>query len=161
MYATKTLLKLGAFQRAGAIGVVFDLRRLKHLHEGDAHTFGDGGDVLKDWHTHLVYRKALWLRSGGQRMVLTSPRTAAFSTVTMVGHLHGLRLAQHNLGMEQSTGNTGCNRNKFFLASKNFYLASLRKIREIHGASANNMLQCFVGRSHGWYFGQELTRMHK
>ena len=33
-------------QRAFAIGIIFDGRWLKHLHEGDAHALGDGGDVF-------------------------------------------------------------------------------------------------------------------
>jgi hypothetical protein len=45
-----------AAQRTLAIGIIFDRGGLEHLHEGDAHAFGDGGDVFQDRHTPPVYR---------------------------------------------------------------------------------------------------------
>jgi len=55
--AAKTRFDARSTQRAFAVGIVLHDRRLKHLHEGDAHALGDGGDVLQDWHSDLVYRK--------------------------------------------------------------------------------------------------------
>jgi len=54
VHAPITFLKLRSPERAGAVGIVLHRSGLKHLHEGDGHPFGDGGDVLEDWHTHLV-----------------------------------------------------------------------------------------------------------
>jgi hypothetical protein len=51
VHAAETFLELGAPKRSGPIGIVLYLRGLEHLHEGDAHTLGDGGNVLQDWHT--------------------------------------------------------------------------------------------------------------
>src|SRR5258708_26723599 len=45
-------------KRTLAIGIVFDGGRLEHLHEGDAHALGDSGDVLKNRHAQLVYRRS-------------------------------------------------------------------------------------------------------
>ena len=47
----------GAAERAFAVGIIFYRRGLEHLHESDAHAFGDGGDVFQDRHVVLVYRK--------------------------------------------------------------------------------------------------------
>src|ERR1700680_2022731 len=63
MHTAVALLKHGALQRTGTVGIVFHDRGLEHLPEGDAHAFGDGRDVLKDWHTSLVYRKD-WIDAG-------------------------------------------------------------------------------------------------
>src|SRR5262245_58691903 len=52
--AAKALLEFGAPERPRPIGIVLDNRRLEHLPEGDAHALGDGGDVLKEWHTTPV-----------------------------------------------------------------------------------------------------------
>jgi len=57
------LLEHGALQGTGPVGIVLDNRGLEHLPEGDAHAFGDRGDVLKDLHTFLVYRKG-WMGAG-------------------------------------------------------------------------------------------------
>jgi hypothetical protein len=54
VHAAETLLKLGASERSRSIGIVLYLRGLEHLHKGDAHALGDGGNVLQDWHTSLV-----------------------------------------------------------------------------------------------------------
>src|SRR5277367_3804849 len=54
VHAAETFLELGAPERSRTIGIVFYLRGLEHLHEGDAHALSDGGDVLQDWHTSLV-----------------------------------------------------------------------------------------------------------
>src|SRR5260370_15234889 len=57
MYAAVALLEHGTLQRTWSVGIVLHSRGLKHLPEGDAHTCGNGRDVLKDWHAYLVYRK--------------------------------------------------------------------------------------------------------
>src|SRR5579863_1195199 len=44
-------------QRPLAIGIILHGRGLEHLHEGDAHALGNGGDVFQHWHAYLVYRK--------------------------------------------------------------------------------------------------------
>src|SRR6185312_1907078 len=46
VYTTEALLKFRAPQWAFTIGIVFHHRRLKHLHEGDAHPLGNRGNVL-------------------------------------------------------------------------------------------------------------------
>ena len=51
VHAAKTLLEFGAPERPRPIGIVLDLRGLEHLHEGDAHTLGDGRNVFQDRHT--------------------------------------------------------------------------------------------------------------
>jgi hypothetical protein len=38
------------------------LRGLEHLHEGNAHTLGDGGDIFEHWHIQPVYRKPYFIR---------------------------------------------------------------------------------------------------
>src|SRR4051812_6392246 len=50
-------LNPGAPQRAFAIRIILHNRGLEHLHEGDAHALGDGGNVLQDRHAYPVYRK--------------------------------------------------------------------------------------------------------
>src|SRR5215467_13803613 len=57
VHPAKALLELRAPQRSWAVRVVFDLRGLEHLHEGDAHPLGDCGDVLQNRHALSVYRK--------------------------------------------------------------------------------------------------------
>lgn len=52
--AAKTLLELRATQRPLTVGIVLNNGGLEHLLEGDAHAFGDGGDILKDRHAELV-----------------------------------------------------------------------------------------------------------
>src|SRR3954471_9346078 len=52
MHTTITFLKLRSPQWPRPIGIIFHRCRLKHLHEGDAHAFGNSGDVLEDGHTH-------------------------------------------------------------------------------------------------------------
>ena len=47
-----------SLQRSFAVGIIFYRCGLEHLHEGDAHAFGDGGDIFQDGHTCLVYRMA-------------------------------------------------------------------------------------------------------
>ncbi len=51
VHAPETLLELGAAERSRPIGIVLHLRGLEHLHEGNAHPLGDGGNVLKHRHT--------------------------------------------------------------------------------------------------------------
>jgi len=51
VYTAKTLLKLGTPKRTGSIGIVLHLRGLEHLHERNAHAFGDGRNVFQHWHT--------------------------------------------------------------------------------------------------------------
>src|SRR4029077_4731334 len=57
VHPTKTFLEARAFQRPGTVRVVLDLGRLKHLHEGDAHTFGNRRDIFQPRHRTSVYRK--------------------------------------------------------------------------------------------------------
>src|SRR5882762_761945 len=57
VHASVTFLKTSAFQRTGTVGIVLDLGGLEHLHEGDAHAFGDRLDVLQNRHALSVYRK--------------------------------------------------------------------------------------------------------
>jgi len=56
--AAEAGFETGATQRTFAVGIIFHRRGLEHLHEGDAHALGDGGDVFQYWHTFVVYRKA-------------------------------------------------------------------------------------------------------
>ena len=51
VHPPETLLEFGAAERPRPIGIVLHLRGLEHLHEGDAHPLGDGGNVLKHRHT--------------------------------------------------------------------------------------------------------------
>ena len=46
--AAEALLEFGAAHGTFAVGIVFDLGRLEHLLEGDAHTLGNGGCVADD-----------------------------------------------------------------------------------------------------------------
>src|SRR5208337_564021 len=55
VHAAEAVLEHRAAQRAGAVGIVFDDRGLKHLDEGDAHALGDGGDVFNDTHDGVQY----------------------------------------------------------------------------------------------------------
>jgi hypothetical protein len=55
--AAETGFKPGAAERTFAVGIIFDGRRLEHLHKGDAHAFGNGRDILQNRHTSPVYRK--------------------------------------------------------------------------------------------------------
>jgi len=48
--ATKTLLELRSPQRSWTVGIIFYLRRLQHLLEGDAHALGNARDVTHDRH---------------------------------------------------------------------------------------------------------------
>ena len=57
MGATETGFNPGAAERTFAVRIIFDGRRLEHLHKGDAHAFGDCGDVFENRHVQLVYRK--------------------------------------------------------------------------------------------------------
>src|SRR5258708_33824717 len=54
---TETGLDARPAKRTLAIGVVLDGGGLEHLHEGDAHAFGDGSDILKNRHAQPVYRR--------------------------------------------------------------------------------------------------------
>src|SRR5712671_3423683 len=45
-------------QWAFAIRIILDDSGLEHLHEGDAHALGNGGDVFQNRHTNSVYRIA-------------------------------------------------------------------------------------------------------
>src|ERR1022692_4670580 len=56
--AAEAGFELRSLQRTFAVGIIFHRRGLEHLHEGDAHALGDGGDVFQDRHVFLVYRKA-------------------------------------------------------------------------------------------------------
>ena len=64
--ATKSLLEYGATHGALAVRVVFDFGGLKHLLEGDAHAFGNGGCVFDDRHEASITRgcrqdfRAVW-----------------------------------------------------------------------------------------------------
>jgi len=60
--ATEASFELRSLERAFAVGIIFYRRGLEHLHEGDAHAFGDGGDVFQDRHTLLVYRRSAGYR---------------------------------------------------------------------------------------------------
>jgi hypothetical protein len=40
------------------VGIILHLRRLEHLHEGDAHAFGDGRDIFQDRHILISIPKA-------------------------------------------------------------------------------------------------------
>src|SRR5258706_860636 len=57
MRSAEAGLDTRAAQRAFAVGIIFHRGGLEHLHEGDAHALGDGGDVFQDRHAFLVYRK--------------------------------------------------------------------------------------------------------
>ena len=50
VHATEALLKLGAFQRTGAVGIVFHDTGLEHLFQGDGHALRDGPNILDDGH---------------------------------------------------------------------------------------------------------------
>jgi len=64
--ATEAGFEARAAQRTFAIGIIFHGGGLEHLHEGDAHAFGDGGDVFQNRHTLPVYRKlGEWGTDGG------------------------------------------------------------------------------------------------
>jgi hypothetical protein len=52
--ATKTLLKLRTAHRPFAVRIVFDLSRLKHFLERDAHSLSDGGRVADDGHNPSI-----------------------------------------------------------------------------------------------------------
>ena len=54
VHTAETFLEHGAPQRSRPVGIVLYLRGLEHLHEGDAHALGDGGNILQDRHTPLV-----------------------------------------------------------------------------------------------------------
>jgi hypothetical protein len=45
-----------SLERTFAVGIIFYRRGLEHLHEGDAHAFGDGGDIFQDRHVFPVYQ---------------------------------------------------------------------------------------------------------
>ena len=55
--ATEARFDASAAQRTFAVRIVFYRRGLEHLHEGNAHAFGDGSDVSQNQHTFPVYRK--------------------------------------------------------------------------------------------------------
>src|SRR5271155_4400812 len=66
--AAEAGFELRSLERSFAVGIIFYRRGLEHLHEGDAHAFGDGGDVFQDRHALLVYRKpGFEARGAGQR----------------------------------------------------------------------------------------------
>ena len=46
--AAESGLNARSAQRPFAIRIIFNRRGLEHLHEGDAHSFSDGGDVFQD-----------------------------------------------------------------------------------------------------------------
>src|SRR5580693_5657780 len=52
--AAEAGLELCSLQRSFAVGIIFYRRGLEHLHEGDAHAFGDGGDVFQDRHAPII-----------------------------------------------------------------------------------------------------------
>jgi len=54
MYAAKPFLDSRPPQWPWAIGIVLHNGRLEHLHEGDAHSLGDGGNIPKNRHAALV-----------------------------------------------------------------------------------------------------------
>jgi len=51
VHTAKTLLELGATKRPCPIRIVLHLRGLEHLHESDAHSLSNGGNVFQDRHT--------------------------------------------------------------------------------------------------------------
>jgi hypothetical protein len=55
VYAAKTLLKLGTFQRPGPLGIVLHGRGLEHLQEGDGHALRDGRYVLQNRHKARIH----------------------------------------------------------------------------------------------------------
>ena len=55
--AAKAGFNARAAQRILAVRIILYGRGLEHLHEGDAHPFGDGSDVFQNRHSDLVYRK--------------------------------------------------------------------------------------------------------
>src|SRR5258708_1855998 len=80
---TETGLDARPAKRTLAIGVVLDGGGLEHLHEGDAHAFGDGSDILKNRHAQPVYRRSgersrSWSRIGWKR------RSEEFSQISGV-----------------------------------------------------------------------------
>jgi hypothetical protein len=50
MSAAKAGFDASAAQRTFPVGIIFNRRRLEHLHEGDAHALGDGGYVFQNRH---------------------------------------------------------------------------------------------------------------
>ena len=50
VHSAVTFFEACAPQRPRTIRIVLDLRRLKHLHEGDAHPLRDRLDVFQHWH---------------------------------------------------------------------------------------------------------------
>src|SRR5271168_5005470 len=48
--AAEAGFELRSLERSFAVGIIFYRRGLEHLHEGDAHPFGDGGDIFQDRH---------------------------------------------------------------------------------------------------------------
>src|SRR5580704_18284226 len=60
--ATEASFELRSLERTFAVGIIFYRCGLEHLHEGDAHAFGDGGDIFQDRHTFLVYRRSAGYR---------------------------------------------------------------------------------------------------
>ena len=61
--AAKTLLELRSPQRPWAVRVVFHLRRLQHLLEGDAHALSNPRDIAHDRHRLSIRRFAAWTTS--------------------------------------------------------------------------------------------------
>src|SRR5438270_5378016 len=68
----KTFLKSRSAQRASPVGIVLHYRRLKHLPEGDRHTFGDGPNVLHDRHISNYTFVNFSLRVGIQSATLST-----------------------------------------------------------------------------------------
>jgi hypothetical protein len=54
VHAPVAFLKSGATQRSRSVGIILHHRRLEHLLESNAHSLGNGGDVLEKRHTGLV-----------------------------------------------------------------------------------------------------------
>jgi hypothetical protein len=54
MLAPETLFKVSAFVSTGAVGIILDLRRLKHFAESDAHTLGNRSGVFEHGHRTII-----------------------------------------------------------------------------------------------------------
>src|SRR5256885_16142598 len=77
METAETFLKSGATQRAGAIGIVLDYRRLKHFLEGNRHALGDGSNALHDRHIWIIPALIFWISGAAvSASQLLCPRTA-------------------------------------------------------------------------------------
>jgi len=60
--ATETCLNSGSAQGSFPIRIVLHGRGLEHLHERDAHSLGDGGDIFQNGHVSISISKPMRMR---------------------------------------------------------------------------------------------------